>query len=95
MCTIHLTNQVRRGSVNIALGLGKSIPVAALLLSIQLVAHDVMELLLAMLAGAVVLGAALLAHGARSWTFGKAPTFEFPIPLRPMAPFQLMSTSGS
>lgn len=41
--------------MTIAIGSGRSIPVVALLLGIQLVAHDAVEVVLALLAGTVVM----------------------------------------
>ena len=89
-----LMNRRRPEFVNITFGLGISVPVAVLLLGIQMVAHDAVQLILAISAGAIVMGGTLLAQSALPLDLRGAANFEFPRSLRPIPPLQLMFAAG-
>ncbi len=89
-----LMNRRRPEFLNITFGLGISVPVAVLLLGIQMVAHDAVQLILAISAGAIVMGGTLLAQNALPLDLRGAANFEFPRSLRPIPPLQLIFAAG-
>ncbi len=87
---IGLMNQLSQSLMSVAIGALTSILVLAPLVGIQLASQVAVQVVLSMLAGAVVIGAMSVARGAPFLPSEERRLFVFPNRLQPMVPFQLM-----
>ena len=87
---IGLMNQLSQSLMSVAIGALTSILVLAPLVGIQLASQVAVQVVLAMLAGAVVIGAMSVARGAPFLPSKERRLFVLPNRLQPMVPFQLM-----
>ena len=85
-----MMNQLSQSLMSVAIGALTSILVLAPLVGIQLASQVAVQVVLSMLAGAVVIGAMSVARGAPFLPSKERRLFVFPNRLQPMVPFQLM-----
>ncbi len=83
-------NQLSQSLMSVAIGALTSILVLAPLVGIQLASQVAVQVVLAMLAGAVVIGAMSVARGTPFLPSKERRLFVLPNRLQPMVPFQLM-----
>ena len=85
-----MMNQLSQSLMSVAIGALTSILVLVPLVGIQLASQVAVQVVLSMLAGAVVIGAMSVARGAPFLPSKEPRLFVFPNRLQPMVPFQLM-----